>query len=164
MIAATPCFHMDRLDRPASGAYRRRDVTERPRALLAIEDDLTRRAVHTALVADGWDVVHARAASDLMKLLYATAKLDRRGYQLIVCGLRASERSELDVLGDVLHIGGVAPVLFLTRLLDDATRAAARGLGATWVMSWPLRLDDVKGAARFAARRYARTDSERVAG
>lgn len=150
-------------DRPVSGQYSKVESEERPRALLAVEDDVTRRALHSALVADGWDVVHARTASDLLRLLRATARLDLRGYQLVVCAVRTTHRSELDVLADVLHLGDF-PVLFVTRLADEATRRTARGLGATWVLSWPVRLDELRGAAAFAARRFHGTEPERDAG
>jgi DNA-binding response OmpR family regulator len=71
---------------------------------------------------------------------------------LLICGVQVYARSDLDVLADLLHVAGDVPVLYLTRLADEATRSAARGLGVTWVMPRPVRLEDVRGAARYAAR------------
>lgn len=124
---------------------------ERPRVLLAEDDDALRGLLARVLRGDGYEVVEARDGFELFEQIEAAVATGGRrnpSVSLIVSDIRMPGLSGLEVLS-ILRCGfWRVPVILLTAFGDEQVEAEARELGAAALMSKPFDLGDLATLAR----------------
>src|SRR5687767_4495333 len=104
------------------------------RALVSYDDETGARLLLTLLRQEGMSVTVARSAAEMLSLLQVAQPAPERRYDVVLCGAAASNRRDVDLLGEVLDLCSPAPVIFLPRRSDLPTRSTAERLGAHWVV------------------------------
>ena len=126
--------------RPAAG--RGSGATERPRLLLAEDDDYMRDLVAQTLNRAGFEVIEACSAAELRQKLETLVlrSTDGRPVDLIVSDVRMPWGSGLTVLAGLRRSDWATPLIVITAFGDEATHAEARRLGAVAVFDKPFDL------------------------
>jgi len=115
---------------------------ERPRVLLAEDDDEMRSLLASALRRDGYEV---RTCTNGINLLERVAPSFPHGgaedYALIISDIRMPGLSGLEVLADLQGHRSAPPLILITAFGDEATHAQAKRLGAVAVFDKPFPID-----------------------
>ena len=121
---------------------------ERPRILLAEDDEEMRRLLSTTLSRDGFEVIEAKDGNDLIRLIGDQIFEGRGepGIDLIVSDIRMPGLSGMNVLAGLRKADWATPVLLITAFGDKETHQEARRLGAVGVFDKPFDLDDFRTA------------------
>ncbi|HEV8247782.1 MAG TPA: response regulator [Polyangiaceae bacterium] len=122
--------------------------TEKPRILLAEDDNELRNLLSFVLKEDGYDVVEARDGSELLdRLEYTTLRQDDvASYNLIISDIRMPGYSGLEILAALRSMLWHTPVILITGFGDQATHELATLLGARSVFDKPFDVDDLRAA------------------
>jgi DNA-binding response OmpR family regulator len=118
---------------------------ERPRILLAEDDDDMRSLVAAALREDGHDVVEVGDGGRLLVCLARAYGAETVGYDLLVSDVRMPVCTGLQILESLRLARWPTPVILMTAFGDEQTRAQAEGLGAVMFMK-PFDMDDLRTA------------------
>jgi DNA-binding NtrC family response regulator len=121
---------------------------ERPRILLAEDDDEMRRLLSATLSRDGFEVIEAKDGNDLIRLI-GDQLLEGKGdpgVDLIVSDIRMPGLTGMNVLAGLRKVDWATPVLLITAFGDKETHQEARRLGAAGVFDKPFDLDDFRTA------------------
>jgi DNA-binding response OmpR family regulator len=130
----------------------------RPARVLVAEDDLDMRSgIACSLRHDGYEVVEAQDGGELLEeigdeLLSAHAVRP----DLIVSDICMPGNSGLEVLAGLRKAEWQTPVILITALADDETRAKAARLGASAVFVKPFEIDDLRTAVMLTLTRARR--------
>jgi two-component system, NtrC family, response regulator AtoC len=122
------------------------------RILLAEDRASTRECIAWQLRRDGWNVVEA---DDGMALLGHIERVAAEGEGpesfVVIAGSHLPGLTGMDILTVLRCAYWQTPVILVTAVRDDETRAEATGLGAVAVFDPPLDLDALRSAVSRAA-------------
>ncbi len=118
---------------------------DRPRILLAEDDDDMRSLVAAALRDDGHEVVEAGDGGRLLVHLARAYGAKTMSYDLLVSDVKMPVCSGLQILESLRLARWPTPVILMTAFGDEQTRARAEGLGAVMFMK-PFDMDDLRTA------------------
>lgn len=123
-----------------------RDRAQRPRLVLADDDQELRTLLVAALRADGYDVIEVQDGSQLISCLATQLLCERDGQpiDLVISDLRMPGCSGLDVLAGLRFSNRLTPFILLTAFGDAQTHREARRLGAACVFDKPFDVDDLR--------------------
>jgi DNA-binding response OmpR family regulator len=108
------------------------------------------------LRAQGYQVVEASDALELLERIEAVADLDGRRVSrasVIISDVRMPGLNGLDFLGALRCADWSTPVILINGVGDEQTHARARELGAAAVIDSPFELDALRAAVRNAEKR-----------
>jgi DNA-binding response OmpR family regulator len=148
------------------GAARRAVRTEdRPRVLIAEDDDEMRRLLTKVLYADGYATVECRDGVDLFKRLepfvLRRAALD---FDAIVSDVRMPGLTGLEILEDLHDCRGFPPVILVTAFGDAGIHIRARKAGAAAVLDKPFGTEELLNKLHeIAPREHQRMDERQAA-
>jgi DNA-binding response OmpR family regulator len=133
------------LGRGAREGQKREGKGERKsrRVLIAEDDDEMRRLVAEALRKDGYEVLEAADAQQLLAELVRSDLWtgNRRGaIDLILTDIRMPGCSGLDIMEILREAEWQTPMILMTAFGDRETRSRAEGLGAV-LLDKPFRID-----------------------
>ena len=143
---------MAKVEDERGGITRGVSVTSQGRVLLGGPDSELRRALGSAIRADGCDVIEV---SDGVLLLgqveFSLSALGPRPRLVVV--MTDMWLTGLEVLGILRRIYREIPVIFVTASGSERIMVQARRLGASGVFGAPVDLDVLQGAIREAMSR-----------
>ena len=123
-----------------------RDEAQRPRLVLAEDDEDMRKLLVAALRRDGYDVVEVPDGTQLVNCLTSHRLGEHAGQpiNLVISDLRMPGCSGLDVLAGLRFRNGSTPFILMTAFGDSQTNQEARRLGAAAVFNKPFDVDDLR--------------------
>jgi DNA-binding response OmpR family regulator len=128
-----------------ASARQARAVADRPRVLLAEDDDEMRALLAWRLRKDGYEVTECDHGIDLINRI---DPLDSPGesdeFDLVISDIRMPGITGLEVLEDVRHCGTECPpVILITAFGDQETHQQARRLGAAALFDKPFDFNEL---------------------
>jgi CheY-like chemotaxis protein len=124
-------------------------VRERPRVLVAEDDDDLRALIVWGLGTDGYDVVEARNGREAIDEVAGSLLLDEgeRPPDLIITDVRMPGVTGVSLLAGIRARGWRIPIIVMTAYDIETMRPEADRLGADVVFSKPFDIDDLRTAA-----------------
>lgn len=131
-----------------------------PATILVADDDASaRRAIRSALVDDGYDVVEACDGADALELLASAADCGTAP-DVVVLDVRMPRFSGLGVLRMLKAFARPPATVVVTAFADRSVDVFAHNFGAFRVLHKPLDLDELR-ATVLAAALHARSRESR---
>ena len=126
-----------------------------PRRVLVVDDDADiRAALAEWLREDGAEVVEARSGGEAYEAIgRAMREEPPRYFDLVISDLQMPDGSGFDFLWVLRFTDYPVPVVLLSGLVDSATRARARKLGAAAILEKPLDPERLHSIALAATAR-----------
>jgi CheY-like chemotaxis protein len=122
----------------------------RPRVLVAEDHGFLRRAIRVALERDGYDVLEASNAEELVASIEASQASGEPAPDLILSDQGMPGASGLDVLLGLREAQWPLPFILMSAQLDARTEAEAYRLGARAVLEKPFDLQQLRRVVREA--------------
>jgi len=133
------------------GVMRSVSVASEGRVLLGGHDSDLRRALGSAIRADGCDVIEV--SDGVLLLGQVEFSLSAVGPRPRLVVMTDMGLTGLEVLGILHHIYREIPVIFVTASGSERIMVQARRLGASGVFAAPVDVDVLQGAIRAAMSR-----------
>jgi putative two-component system response regulator len=115
------------------------------RVLIVDDEETVRSALGRFLEGCGYEVATAGSGKE------ALALLEKQQYIVMLCDIRMSEMSGLDVVPCALHLDGDLAIVMLTAVNDAGTATDALGRGALDYLVKPIELPELRRAVERAA-------------
>jgi two-component system response regulator (stage 0 sporulation protein F) len=112
---------------------------QRPRVLVADDDDDLRALVVPALRSDGYDLIEARDGAALVEIMTKSTPPDA-----VVTDICMPGASGLSILDELRKAGCMTPIVVITAYGGEHTRALAERLGANATFQKPFDIDDLR--------------------
>jgi CheY-like chemotaxis protein len=119
---------------------------QRPRVLVAEDDDDIRSLIVWGLRADGHDVIEACNGSEAADRIAGSLLFEEgaRAPDLIITDVRMHGITGLSLLAGIRARGWKIPIIVITAYEIDKVRPEAERLGADAVMGKPFDVDDLR--------------------
>ena len=127
---------------------------DRPRVLVAEDDDAMRKFLVRVLCADGYAAVECRDGIDVYESLGAfIVRKAALNVDVIISDIRMPGLTGLEILEDLHDLKGFPPMILITAFGDAGVHARAKKAGAVAVFDKPFAIDELLGKLHEIAPR-----------